>query len=167
MDKGTSTALGTATKIGPAMPHPTASPGRRGGLEVLSVDECYRLLDGHHVGRLGFTYRSLPIVFPVNYVVDEQSIVFDTEAPSVLSAAIAGDVACLEIDDHDDLTHEGWTVLATGHLYEVSSAEEIEAVQHLPLVPWRQMRSPHYIRLRAELVSGRRLLPFAEPDLEA
>lgn len=126
-------------------------------LQVLDQDECLRLLQSATLGRLGFSARSLPVVLPVNYVVDRDRIVFATEASSILAAAINEDVACLEIDDHDTLDHTGWSVLVTGKLRELSPAEAADATRVHPLPSWRAMPSPQVVELSIDMVSGRRL----------
>jgi hypothetical protein len=131
--------------------------GGSGTLEVLDDLECLALLRLAPVGRLGLTVRTLPVILPVNMVVVGRDVVIATESGSVLSAAIAGDVACVEVDDHDPLSHEGWSVMVTGRLSEVSDPAELDELARLPLGPWRAMVDPHLVRLRMELLSGRRL----------
>jgi nitroimidazol reductase NimA-like FMN-containing flavoprotein (pyridoxamine 5'-phosphate oxidase superfamily) len=128
-------------------------------LLVIDEAECLHLLHGSHLGRLGFTSRSLPVVLPVNYVVDDHRLVFTTSSASILVAAIASDVACLEVDDHDVFSHTGWSVLVTGHLDELTEAEADEVLQRLPLPSWRPMPYPHVLALHIEMLSGRRLSP--------
>lgn len=48
----------------------------RNGLEVLSRDECLRLLAGMRLGRVVVTEMALPAVFPVNYALTGADIVF-------------------------------------------------------------------------------------------
>lgn len=131
------------------------------GMEAIDPHECLALLKASTIGRLGFTSRLLPTVLPVNFVVDGDSVVLCTESGSVLSAAIAHDVACLEIDDHDDVNHEGWSVLGVGRLSEIDEVDELERVRRLPLQPWRPLQDPHFVRLPLELLSGRRLRRWA------
>ena len=126
-------------------------------LEVLDEDECRRLLGEAHVGRLGFTHRSLPVVLPLNILVLGDEIVFRSEAVSILSAAIAGDVACIEVDNHEALEHVGWSVLATGRLGEIADPSRLAEVTALPVPTWRPMERPHYLALRIEVLTGRRL----------
>jgi len=128
-------------------------------LEVIDERRCRLLLGLAHLGRLGFTFRSLPVILPVNYALDEDQIVFRSESGSILSAAIARDVACLEVDDHDDLDHTGWSVLATGRLGEIEDEARLERLRDLPLPTWRPMSRPHYLQLSLDLISGRRLNP--------
>jgi nitroimidazol reductase NimA-like FMN-containing flavoprotein (pyridoxamine 5'-phosphate oxidase superfamily) len=128
-------------------------------LQVLDEAECLRLLRSATLGRLGFAARSLPVVLPVNYVVDGDRIVFATEASTIIAAAINSDVACLEIDDHDGFDHTGWSVLVTGHLRELSEEETDEVSKRNPLPLWRPMPAPQVIELSIDMVSGRRLAP--------
>ena len=128
-------------------------------LLVIDQGECLRLLGGVHLGRLGFTSRSLPVILPVNFVVDDSRGVFTTDSASILAAAIASDIACLEVDDHDAVSHTGWSVLATGHLNELSDDEADEVTRRAPLPSWRPMPFPHVVGLEIEMISGRRLSP--------
>lgn len=129
------------------------------GMEVIDEHRCRGLLGHGHLGRLGFTSRSLPVIFPVNYAVDGDRIIFRSESGSILSAAIAGDVACLQVDDHDTFDHTGWSVMATGRLGEIEDQAELDRLHHLALPAWRPMSRPHYLSLSVELLTGRRLNP--------
>ncbi len=129
------------------------------GMQVIDERRCHALLGQAHLGRLGFTSRSLPVILPVNYTLDDGQIVFRSESGSILSAAIARDVACLEVDDHDDFDHTGWSVLATGRLGEIEDATRLDRLHLLPLPAWRPMSRPHYLQLSVDLISGRRLNP--------
>ncbi|MGH4010001.1 MAG: pyridoxamine 5'-phosphate oxidase family protein [Pseudonocardiaceae bacterium] len=45
--------------------------GERGAeLQVLSDDDCYRLLATQQIGRLGVNAEHYPLIFPVNYALD-------------------------------------------------------------------------------------------------
>src|SRR3954454_19284755 len=55
------------------------------GLEVLSNEECIRLLSRVPVGRIVYTDRALPAVQPVTFVVDGWSIVIRTASRSRLA----------------------------------------------------------------------------------
>ncbi len=130
-------------------------------LLVLDEGECRHLLESAHLGRLGFTSHSLPVILPVNFVVDRDRVVFSTESAGILAAAIAGDVACLEVDDHDAFSHTGWSVLVTGHLHELSANEVTDLTRRQPLPSWRPMAEPHVVGLNLDMISGRRLTTLA------
>ena len=48
-------------------------------IEVLSEAECRRLLAHEEVGRVAFVDRDFPVVVPVNYVLDGNSIAIHTD----------------------------------------------------------------------------------------
>ena len=127
------------------------------GIEVLSEEACLDLLATTSIGRIGLSAGSLPVILPVNFVLDGGSIVVATGPGLKLRAAQAHDVACLEVDHHDPVSHLGWSVLVTGRLEEIRRPAAREAVERLPLAPWRQISDVHFIRLSMDLLSGRRL----------
>lgn len=125
--------------------------------EVLSDDECLRLLGLEPVGRMGLTSGALPVVLPVNFVLEGRRIVFVTDPGLKLDAARARDVACMEIDGYERWTHTGWSVLATGRLRELTDPDEVEAAQLLPVRAWADLHARHWVELGIELLSGRRI----------
>ena len=132
-----------------------AATGRDGhGLGVLDEETCLRLLGEQHVGRLGFSAGSLPVIHPVNYVLSGRSILFGSEAGEKLRAAEQHAVACLQIDHHDAFEHSGWSVLATGRLRVLPAGEvPVAPGAHGP-APWA-LRADHLVELSAEILSGR------------
>ena len=57
-------------------------------LEELSEQSCWSLLEHEQLGRVGFIEGGVPVVLPVYYRVDGQSIVFRSGVGSKLSAAV-------------------------------------------------------------------------------
>ncbi|MEV0289635.1 MULTISPECIES: pyridoxamine 5'-phosphate oxidase family protein [unclassified Kribbella] len=134
----------------------------RSRLEILSTAECLRLLRSVPLGRLVYTDGGLPAVRLVNFVLDDDTIVFSTGPGDKLRAAERGDVVAFEADDVDAERHLGWTVTAVGHL-SVVTPDEIAAVRRaLPLHSWLPMDDPHLVRLGIESVHGRRLVPWGQ-----
>jgi len=131
-----------------------------GTAQVLSDEQCRLLLDRARVARLGFTHRALPVVLPVNVVVLDDDLILRTESSSLLAAAIAGDVACVGVDNFDRIDEAAWTVMATGRLAEVHDPARLAEVAALAPEPWRPMARPHHVALRMEMLSGRGLGPF-------
>src|SRR5690606_9349356 len=74
-----------------------AATGREGGgvttdrereaaeMQVLTADECYRLLATQQVGRLGVNAEHYPLILPVNYALDREVIVMQM-APGLCRA---------------------------------------------------------------------------------
>jgi uncharacterized protein len=129
------------------------------GLEVMSEQECRRLLGRGHIGRVAVTMGALPAIFPVNYTMYDGDVVFMTGDGTKLRAASCNAVVAFEIDGYDDLTHSGWSVLVVGMTEELTGAE-LDEVRPLPLEPWAGGERDHYVRLTTEFLSGRRLQRF-------
>ncbi|MEV5965966.1 pyridoxamine 5'-phosphate oxidase family protein [Kribbella sp. NPDC051952] len=140
----------------------TQSHFDRSRLEIVGPADCLQLLGSVPLGRLVYTSGGLPAVRLVNFVLDDDTIVFSTASGDKFRAAERGDVVAFEADEVDLERHVGWTVTAVGHL-SVVSADEVEALRHsLPLHSWLPMDDPYLLRLGIESVHGRRLLPWAQ-----
>lgn len=126
-------------------------------VEHLSTDECWKLLGGHPVGRIGVLVDSAPEIYPVNHVVDEGTIVFRTDPGNKLHGIDRSPSVCFEADalDVDDRT--GWSVLVKGRAAEITDAEELHRARALPLRFWALGEKGHWIRVMPREVTGRRI----------
>jgi hypothetical protein len=124
------------------------------GLGIIDEATCLRLLRDEHIGRLGLSVGSLPVILPVNFVVDGMTILFRSEDGEKTRAASLGSVACLEVDRIDPFEHDGWSVMATGRLALVPP-ERVDAYERFPIVPWALGNESRLIELGIELLSGR------------
>jgi len=129
----------------------------RTGLQVLSRAECLALLRESLVGRVIVTDRALPAAFPVNFALLGEDVVFRTTAGSKLEAASARAVVAFEVDDIDPLRQTGWSVLIQGRADLVEDTVELARAQALPIRPWAPGERLEFVRIRSELVSGRRI----------
>lgn len=139
----------------------------RNGLEVLSRAECLHLLAQSRVGRVVVTDRALPAAFPVNFALLDEDVVFMTTAGSKLEAAEGEEVMAFEADEIDPVRHGGWSVLVQGLASVISDPDELAQARDLHLEPWAPAGQFQFVRIRAELVSGRRLLPRAAANVAA
>jgi len=129
----------------------------RNGLEVLTDDECWRFLEAHHVGRLAVSIANQPEIFPVNYVVQDRTIVFVTAEGTKLAGALLGSGVAFEIDAADPLFHTGWSVVMRAHADEVTQLDDLVEVQELPLRSWGPGDKRRYVRLTPHRLTGRRI----------
>ena len=129
--------------------------------QELTKDECFRLLSGQHLGRLALADDHGPIALPVNYVLDQHTVLFRTDEGTKLDAATRGARVAFEIDGVDEATRTGWSVLVRGETAEVDDPAELARVSALPLYPWAPGAKGHYIRILPALLTGRRI---ALPD---
>ena len=128
------------------------------GLEILSEDECLDLLAGGEIGRVGVTVGALPAIFPVNYRVVDGAVVFRTSEGTKLAAAADGAVVAFETDHYDLAERSGWSVLAVGRSEVVHDLDVAFKVLDAGLEPFAAGVRTEIVRIRPELVSGRRIL---------
>jgi uncharacterized protein len=136
----------------------------RTGLEVLDRSECFRLLGLNGVGRIAVVDGGNPVILPVNYVVDDEQIVFRTAPGTKLEAAVRTQRVAFQIDSADPMYHTGWSVLVVGRCEEVTDPDRKEHIDRLPLRPWAAGAKDHIIAVRAEEVSGRRVVHVVPRD---
>lgn len=133
----------------------------RNGLSVLGREECLALLRDARTGRVAVSVGALPAVFPVNYSVLGDDVVFRTGTGSKLRSAVAKAIVAFEVDEIDREHHAGWSVLVTGSAAELSDPREIAAADGVGLRTWLPKEPTRWVRVRTQVISGRRLEPQA------
>lgn len=124
------------------------------GVTILPAHECWDLLGGATLGRLVTSVDGRPEIFPVNYAVQRQTILFRTaEGTKLVSAAINNQVV-FEVDDHN--VAEGWSVIVRGTARSLRSDDEIADAERAQVLPWTSYEKSHYVRVIPEMVTGRR-----------
>ena len=127
----------------------------RHGVGLLGRTECFRLLEGAAVGRIAATSGALPVVFPVDYALDGDSIVVETGRGTLLDFATRGAVVAFEVDNLHERGRCGWSVTVTGVAQEVRDGHEVERIRGL-LHRGPDADEQRFVRISSELVSGRR-----------
>jgi nitroimidazol reductase NimA-like FMN-containing flavoprotein (pyridoxamine 5'-phosphate oxidase superfamily) len=129
----------------------------RTGIEVLPREECLRLLAQDVVGRLGIIDGDAPVILPVNYAMDGETIVLRTGPGTKLDHGTRSR-ACFEIDAFDRERQSGWSVLVSGRLEEVTRFDpSLHRVEAVDVVPWADGDKPHWLRLTPTRITGRRV----------
>lgn len=133
-------------------------------VSILSESECWDLMKSGSLGRLVTSVDGRPDIFPINYVVQNRTILFRTaEGTKLVSTAINHDVL-FEVDDHT--VAEGWSVIVKGMARSLRTDEDIAEAEQAQLLPWIATVKPHYVRIRPMGVTGRRFMFGSEPDRE-
>jgi hypothetical protein len=97
-----------------------------------------------------------PAIYPVNYVIDGESIVFRTRRGTDLYAATYEAPAALEIDDTDAIYHEGWSVLVVGWASHVHDPREIARLTAARLTAWAGA-TDCFVKIELGEVTGRHI----------
>lgn len=119
------------------------------GLEILSPAQCRDLLRRGAVGRVAVTVAALPAIFPVNYAMLDNRIVFLTGDGTKLRAALERAVVAFQIDHIDESNASGWSVMAVGLAEEITDPGELRAAQRLQLCPFAGGDRSHFVKNQA------------------
>jgi uncharacterized protein len=122
-------------------------------VEALSREECVLYLRAHGVGHVCVLRAGRPAIYPVNYILDGDSIVFRTRQESDLYAATFESPAAFEIDGTETIYHEGWSVLVVGQATHVHDSIEIDRLSGARLTSWAGARGC-FVKIGVEEVSG-------------
>jgi hypothetical protein len=129
----------------------------RGSLVELSRQECFELLAEKVVGRVAFVDDDGPVVLPVNYALDNETVLFRTSASSSMVGHLRNGTVAFQVDEADEVTESGWSVLVRG----VATFEQPKGTgpaNHPRPSPWVQGSRNLVVRISAHVLTGRRLL---------
>jgi len=131
-------------------------------LQELSRDECLELLEAHHVGRIAVLTDAAPVIVPVNYrLVHARGltwIALRTRMGGVVERSSL-DVG-FEIDNADDPTRTGWSVLVRGTLHHLDT-DAADFDESFDSEPWLGDRHAWMI-IQPYSIEGRRLIRPAD-----
>jgi uncharacterized protein len=126
-------------------------------LEALDRATCLSLLSTLDVGRCAWVGDDgRVVVLPVNFVIEDDEIVFRSAAGAKLAAARTGCPFSFQGDEIEPALRTGWSVLVSGHAREVSDPDEAAWLAQL-VHPWARHEPAYVVRLHPEQVTGRRL----------
>ncbi len=126
-------------------------------LEILGHDVCRDLLQNEEVGRLGIDVHGHPEIFPVNYAMDGEHVVFRIDPGTKMDSLDHDGIVAFEIDEFDRGEQTGWSVLVVGQCRRVRDTEELRRLSELPLVPWAHGEKSRWMKLIPTNITGRRL----------
>ena len=135
---------------------------KRQELAVLNRRQCLDLLPRVRVGRLVFTEDALPAVQPVNFRLWRDDVVIRVAGGAKLAAAAHNLVVAFEADELDPDLRTGWSVTVVGHAQRITDVDELVEVSGTFVQPWVDGRRDHFVRIRTEKMTGRRV---REPGL--
>jgi hypothetical protein len=124
----------------------------------LEPTECWKLLRGGQLGRVGISTPMGPRIIPVNYKVQDEDVLFRTAPASLLGTYAADSELAFEVDDIDERARQGWSVMAVGKARLVEDMDEITGIWlRGDPEPWADGSRNVYLRLVVREVTGRRV----------
>jgi uncharacterized protein len=124
-----------------------------GGGAIVSENDCWAMLSTQSVGRIAFSLDGQVEIFPINYGLDGDGIVFRTNVGRKFAGSRIGEVA-FEVDSIDPESRSGWSVVVHGTTREITkfdSPERRQAVQ-----PWVGTKD-FLVRISPRSMTGRRV----------
>ena len=127
-------------------------------MDPMSRDECLQRLAENQVGRLAVSVHGQPVIFPVNYVLEGDVVVFRNDPGTKLDSATLARVA-FEVDQIDVEQKSGWSVVVQGFGRNITDAVDrpSERRRSLPLEAWAPGEKEHWVEILEPRISGRRL----------
>lgn len=129
---------------------------------VLDEREAWNLLSSIPLGRLVTYFGAQLEIFPVNYVVQNGTVLFRTAEGTKLFTTVMNEKVLFEADDHT--ADEGWSVIVRGTARMLNSAEEIREAEQAGLMPWVPTEKLRFVRVTATEISARRFRFGSAPD---
>lgn len=129
---------------------------------ALDRAQCFERLAEDSLGRLVTRVGGVVDVFPVNYALDGEAILFRTAEGSKLLELTVNDEVLFEVDAHSDV--DAWSVVVRGHAEQRTAQADIEHADAVGLRPWIPTLKYNLVRITPREVTGRYFLRTQEPE---
>lgn len=129
---------------------------------------CRDLLHQAVVGRVAICTPAGPRIFPINFRVDGESVVFRTTPFSALATHGRRARLAFEVDHLDHEYKTAWSVVALGRAEMIEDPEELASLRAGDPSPWAGGDRHLHLRLRWDELSGRRIgagWPHTDPPV--
>lgn len=127
------------------------------GTEVVPELACWDMLSSQSIGRVAFFHGGRVEVFPVNYALHENQILFATNPGRKLNGLAQGEVV-FEVDWIDSGSRSGWSVVIRGTARVVT---EVDSAAGMIQMPWRSWAGTKdcMVIIQPQSITGRRVAP--------
>ncbi|MET0838320.1 MAG: pyridoxamine 5'-phosphate oxidase family protein [Marmoricola sp.] len=126
--------------------------------QEMTYAECRGLLAGGIFGRVAVCTPTGPQIFPVNYSVVGEAVVFRTSAYGVVATSDWDVPMAFEVDHVDYSDQRGWSVVVAGRGERVDDPDVLAQIKRTwDPRPWAAGLRPLYVRLGWTGLTGRRL----------
>lgn len=133
------------------------------GVELLDRHESLRLLATEQVGRLVVVGDNRRLeIFPVNYVLVADRVLFRTDDGAKLTATTATTVV-FEVDQLDPIARSGWSVVVRGTASRLDPLGPDAMAAQTRLSSWVVSMKPHLVGITPVEITGRRIQRIQNP----
>jgi nitroimidazol reductase NimA-like FMN-containing flavoprotein (pyridoxamine 5'-phosphate oxidase superfamily) len=95
----------------------------------------------------------------VNYAMDGEHVIFRTGDGTKFTASKRGEAVSFEVDEVDQHSRTGWSVVVSGWARVVDDLVRIGRLTEIGLEPWSGPLSHHWVAVNPERITGRRVEP--------
>ncbi len=130
----------------------------RGVFEELGRDECLALMSTQRLGRFGVVVDGVPLVLPMQFLLDGETVVLQTnQGAKTLHAPLTS--VSFEVDHVDWEQGVGWSVIIQGIGEDISTAidERSEALRALAVHSWAPPPADRWLMIIPRVITGRRV----------
>lgn len=136
----------------------------RSAVTVLAEDECWERLASQRVGRLVTSVGDVVDLVPINFVVDDGTVVFRTAPGNKLAELTINHAVLFEVDQIGE--DSGWSVVLRGNARVLETEAETAEAETLPLKPFVPTLKPTFVRIEVRSIGGRDYRFGEEPRRE-
>jgi nitroimidazol reductase NimA-like FMN-containing flavoprotein (pyridoxamine 5'-phosphate oxidase superfamily) len=129
-----------------------------GALIPLDRAACLALLATQPVGRLVFSHRALPDVLPVNFRLEDETVLIRLASGSRAAVATRDAVVAFQVDEIDARSRTGWSVTVVGHAREITDTDELLVSAASDVESWVHDERDLLLSIAVERITGRRLV---------
>jgi nitroimidazol reductase NimA-like FMN-containing flavoprotein (pyridoxamine 5'-phosphate oxidase superfamily) len=127
-----------------------------GEFRAITPARCEELLQSQSVGRIAWQAADGLQILPVTYAWHEGTIIFRTSPYGVLSELVRPTDVALEIDELDQDSRRGWSVVVQGRAQGVAEPDQLVRMWTVGgVVPWAAGVRNVFIQVTPRRVSGR------------
>ncbi len=125
-------------------------------VEELGRDECLTRMATQRLGRLGVVVDGVPLVLPMQFAMEGETVVLQTnQGAKTLNAPLHS--VTFEVDHVDWDKGVGWSVLLQGYGADISSAldQRSEALRSLTVQSWAPPPADRWLKIIPRKITGR------------
>jgi uncharacterized protein len=122
----------------------------------VSPKRCQELLESQSIGRVAWQAADGPQILPVTYACHDGTIIFRTSPYGVLSELIRPTDVALEIDELDQESRQGWSVVVQGRAKGIAEPDQLVRMWTVGgVVPWASGVRNVFIQITPRRITGR------------
>lgn len=125
-------------------------------------DSAWGYLASVEVGRIAVSTEDLPEIFPINFCLDGESIVFRSAPGTKLEKLAHNGHVVFEADGWND--EGGWSVIVKGIGALITDQDELARVKRALLLPWVPTVKKIWVRITPSKITGRAFFFGPEPE---